>query len=135
MLFLIDFVVGVTHQQGKAVLTAGGFDAAHHVHRIGVGYIGDDQANQPRLSPFQAPRHLAWTVVELEDSLLDALFEIVRKQVLLTIQVARYAGFTGLGGFRHIADGGPPRGAYCLNTAHNRSPLRLIAKETITQNV
>lgn len=88
MLFLIDFVVGVAHQQGKAVLAAGGLDAAHHVHRIGVGDIGEDQADQARLAALQAARHLAWAVVELLDRLFDALFEIVGKQVLFTIQIA-----------------------------------------------
>ncbi len=70
------------------MLAAGGLDAAHHVHRIGVGDIGEDQADQAGLAAFQAARHLAWPVVELPDRLFDALFEIVGKQVLFTIQIA-----------------------------------------------
>lgn len=88
------------------MLATGGFNTAHHVHRIGVGDIGEDQADQAGLAALQAACHLAWPVVELLNGLFDALFEIVGKQVLFTIQIARHAGLAGFGDACHIADGG-----------------------------
>lgn len=90
------------------MLTAGGFDAAHHVDGVGIGDIGDDQADQARLSAFQAAGHLAGAIVELQNRLFDTLFERGGKQVLFTVEIARHAGFAGFGHFRHVADGGAP---------------------------
>ncbi|MOA45328.1 hypothetical protein D3C78_1677180 [compost metagenome] len=90
------------------MLAAGRFDTAHHVDGIGIGDIGDDQADQPRLPTLQASCHLAWAIVELLDRDVDTLLEGVGEQVLFTIEIARHAGFAGLGVFCHITDGGAP---------------------------
>ena len=72
MQFLIHFVVGVTHQRGKAFITTGSFNAAQHVDGVGIGNIGDDQTNQAGTTMFQSSCHQAGTVVEIGNGLFNA---------------------------------------------------------------
>lgn len=46
MQLLINFVIGVTDQRGKAFFPARRFDAAEYVNGVGVSDIGDDKPNQ-----------------------------------------------------------------------------------------
>ncbi len=104
---LIDFVVGVTHQRGKAFFPAGGFDAAEDIHRVGIGDIGDDQADQARAAMLQATGHQTGAVIEFGDSLFNTGQQRVGQQVFFAVEITGNAGFTGFCGFRHVADGGP----------------------------
>ena len=64
MQLLVKLVIGVTHQQGKALFPAGRFNAAHDIDRIGVGDIGDDQADEAGAAVLEAAGHQAGAVVE-----------------------------------------------------------------------
>ena len=61
---LIELVIGITHQQGEALFPAGCFNAAHDVDRVGIGDIGDDQADEAGSAVLEAAGHQAGAVVE-----------------------------------------------------------------------
>ena len=88
MQLLINLVIGVTDQRGKAFFTARRFDAAEDVNGIGVGDIGDDEANQTGAPPLEAARHQAGTVVEIGNGLFDSCQQRIGKQVFLAVEVA-----------------------------------------------
>ncbi|MNR45336.1 hypothetical protein D3C85_1641730 [compost metagenome] len=46
MQFLVQLVIGITHQRGKAFFATRSFDAAQHIDGVGVGDIGDNQADE-----------------------------------------------------------------------------------------
>ncbi|SUX82766.1 Uncharacterised protein [Citrobacter koseri] len=86
--FLIHLIVGVTDQGSEPFLAAGGFNAAQHVNGIGVGNIGDDQANQAGTAAFQASGHQAWAIVEFGNGFFNARQQGLGQQMLLTVEVA-----------------------------------------------
>ena len=104
---LVDFVVGITDQRREALLAAGGLDTAEDVDGVGVGDIGDNKADQAGATAFEPARHQAGTIVEIGNGLFNSRQQCVGQQMFLAVKVARNAGFTGFGGFRHVADGGP----------------------------
>ena len=61
---LIELVIGITQQQGEALFPAGCFNAAHDVDRVGIGDIGDDQADEAGSAVLEAAGHQAGAVVE-----------------------------------------------------------------------
>jgi hypothetical protein len=85
---LVQLIVGITYQQGKSFFATGGFNAAEHVDGVGVGDIGDDQADQPGAAMLQAAGHQAGTIVELGNGFFNAPQQIVGKQMLLAVQIA-----------------------------------------------
>ena len=85
---LVQLIVGITYQQGKSFFATGGFNAAEHVDGVGVGDIGDDQADQPGAAMLQAAGHQAGTIIELGNGFFNAPQQIVGKQMLLAVQIA-----------------------------------------------
>ena len=88
MQLLINFVIGVTDQRGKAFLTARRLNAAEDVNGVRVGDIGDDEANQTGTTPLEAARHQAGTVVEIGNGLFNSRQQCIGKQVFLAVEVA-----------------------------------------------
>ena len=88
MQLLVELVIGITHQQCKALFATGRFDAAEDIDRVRVGDIGDDQANQPGTTMFQATGHQAGTVVKFGNRFFNARQQVIGKQVLFAIEVA-----------------------------------------------
>ncbi len=107
MQLLVDFVVGITDQRREALLATGRFDTAEHVNGIGIGDIGDDKTDEAGAAAFEPARHEAGTIVEIGNRLFNSRQQGIRQQVFLAVEIARNTGFTGSGGFRHVADGGP----------------------------
>ncbi|MOA44044.1 hypothetical protein D3C78_1662720 [compost metagenome] len=46
MQFLIQLVIRITDQRRKAFFTTRSFDAAQHIDGVGIGDIGDNQADE-----------------------------------------------------------------------------------------
>ncbi len=61
---LIQLIIRITHQQGETFFPTGRFNAAHHIDRVGIGDIGDDQADKAGSAVLEAAGHQAGAIVE-----------------------------------------------------------------------
>jgi len=101
------------HHEVAGVL-AGLLGAAQHRHRIGVGDVGHDQADEPRAAVAQRLRHRARRIGELGDRGLDARRDVGAQQPLAVVEEARDRGLGDARGLRHVGDGGAARGFHAL---------------------
>ena len=91
--FLLVVAIGVAHHQAITVQAAGGFDAMHDGHGIGIADICDQHANQTGATTLEPARHLIGAITEGVDGVFDTQCDGVGKQLSILANEARHAGF------------------------------------------
>ena len=108
----VDVVAEVEQHHEVAGILTGFLRAAQHGHRIGIGDVGHDQADEARSAVAQGLRHRARRVVELGNGGFDARRDVRAQQALAMVEEARDGG---LGYTRRLGDVGDGRAGRALH--------------------
>jgi hypothetical protein len=106
----LAFVAEVEQHHEVARVLAGLLGAAQHRHRIRVGDVGHDQADEPRTAMAQRLRHRARRILQRCDGDLDARGDVGAQQPLAVVEEARDGGLGNACRFGDVGNGGAARG-------------------------